>query len=415
MMSLPRENITELPKCGSFSDLNETLGKSPSFLKLEQTDLKHKQSNQGMKKPLRRQQQQIAALQVQLEERTKLFQAVSTENQRLSQRLRVLEAVLPFREQTLTLLYKKTEMEKKAASYASGTKMNPMLMLQNGNSMGYPGSYPQQQNDFGWSSSQYLRPDSQQQQFGQQNGPGQSSNVINPSGINPNLCQALTKAQVEERAVSLWLSFVRQCSLHIVAFDTHSQSKFHVERLSEQISTFHKELNNLIVDRPQAWYDLLQCNLETGKVDPPPEEHWLAVANAVPISDEQVQDCKAALSFFKEKMGSILEERKQISTTMFDRLSKPHFTSITQVIRSDLQLQVETLTTQMRDNVLRERSMKSIIWDFLGLSVFTTYQTAKMYCISYPYILDSVAVLNAYVKTATAAAAAAAAAAFCCC
>mmetsp|Transcript_34953 Transcript_34953/g.62831 ORF Transcript_34953/g.62831 Transcript_34953/m.62831 type:complete len:341 (-) Transcript_34953:179-1201(-) len=286
------------------------------------------------KKPLRKQQQQLANLQAHLEERTRIFQIVNTENQRLTQRLRILESILPYREQTLTLLYKKLE---KKLEYGSV-----------------------------------------------------------PIPI------------IRDRAVSLWLDLVRQCSLHVLSYDAHPSNKFHLDHARSIISKFYQDIAELVVDCPQLWLDLLQSNLETGQSEEVPEEHWNAVTGSVSFSEDQVRDFRAAFSIFKEKMSSIFEERRTILLHLHERISIPSFTSQSQVMRTDVLLHIDVLSLQLRENIYRERSAKAMIAEFLAFSVFTPYQIAKMYSVSYPYIFDSIAVLNSCINRARAADAAAA-------
>eukprot|EP00198_Chlamydomonas_reinhardtii_P014076 XP_001703413.1 predicted protein [Chlamydomonas reinhardtii] len=64
-----------------------------------------------------------------------------------------------------------------------------------------------------------------------------------------------------------------------------------------------------------------QLNVDTGRPETPPDSHWKEVAEGMGVTQQQVSACRAALALYRERMEVVMAERSRLTERLADSMA----------------------------------------------------------------------------------------------
>ncbi|EFJ52859.1 hypothetical protein VOLCADRAFT_86255, partial [Volvox carteri f. nagariensis] len=383
----------------------------------------------GGKRPLRPRQQQLCALEAELEQKLRDLKAAQEEHDRLQQRAKVLEVVLPIREQQVQLLKQRRQVvygrqqpahvhkqdDVPSANAVRITKLQPCVS--NG---GLPSGSESPSAADGTLEL----------------GPKSAETCHRPAALARaiqvsidyvkvmNHANTFTSGQVAvftsvpahgsvpphllRHMVNTWKQWVREAGLVLHAYDARPHDpgpQLKLAQLYEQQLT--PTFRAIRLDYPFFLSELMYLNFETGeRGEPPPDSFWVPVVQGLRFSPEQIADAVAALALYKERTAKALEERRILvakldSVLAADRRRSPweegpgaNQGQSGPLKCCDVLLELDYLTAQLYRNVMNQGGALEAVKDFMGSNLFSLVQVVRGSVLSYPYFPDAIAILN---------------------
>ncbi|PNW85279.1 hypothetical protein CHLRE_03g179250v5 [Chlamydomonas reinhardtii] len=200
---------------------------------------------------------------------------------------------------------------------------------------------------------------------------------------------------------ALWLSWVRDAALLVVAHDARPRDHW-LRQLDVACTQLKTRVVQLGLKHPELIADdMPQLNLDTGRLQEPPEGHWRPVALAMRATPAQVSACRAALALYRERMEVVMAERSRLTERLADsmaglRLGTEHEGWL-QVAASNVEktsVEAAAAAAGLDENVAAEGRATKIAKDLLSSDMFTPLQCARGSVASYPYFPDALAIIT---------------------
>ncbi|GLC44710.1 hypothetical protein PLESTB_000972100 [Pleodorina starrii] len=385
----------------------------------------HQRRPRGGQKPLRPRQQQLHQLEAELEQKLRDLKAAQAEREKLQQRIKVLEIVLPIRDRQLQLL----KQRRQAAHVRPSTHIYTLDAAAQLPCAPHLIELRPSASSGGISSSSSGSETGQSSDHAQElgSGPGAEAAICQrPAALHRTIQRSAhdtTKVEtymtgqvvpftsvpahsrvpghVLRQLSTLWKQWVREAGLVLHAYDARPHDpgpQLKLSQLYEQLApTFH----SLRLEHPSLLTELMYVNLETGeREEPPPDSFWIPVAQGLRLSPEQVADAKAALALYNDRAAGAQEERRRLaaqlgsSLALLQGMAPLHGHGPGPAERGQLMLGVDQVVGQLHRNVKEQGNALELVKDFMSNSIFSLVQTVRACVLSHPYLPDMIAVLS---------------------
>ncbi|KAG2501939.1 hypothetical protein HYH03_000437 [Edaphochlamys debaryana] len=357
----------------------------------------------GGTKPLRYRQRVLAQLEEACAAKAKELAIQEEENRRLRGRAKVLEVVLPVREQYLQSLQR---YRRDAGPSSSDTPFTPysghqhphLTMLNSSGSEesllsfssdSLPPLSPAEAGtyapDHGASTAETSHPVPRPLSTAVEPGPG-------PAG---------TPAHVIKGFLGHWREWVREAGLLLHQHDARPSDPGPTLKLAQ---LHDKLLTPLIakiqVSHPTLHWDLMQLDLDTGaRVVPPAESYWGPVVRSLGFSPAQLEGCRAALDMYREYVARLQEERRALAARLALCTGSPTPWSPAPGQPAALwahpseAFAVMEVAEALARNVAKERRALETVKDFFCSNEWSLLQAVRVSVLSYPFIPDPLALV----------------------
>ncbi|KAG2430131.1 hypothetical protein HXX76_010230 [Chlamydomonas incerta] len=374
------------------------------------------------KKRVRRVDAELNVLQEQLQRKAEELQRAEAESLRLRQRLKLLETVLPVRENQIRLLQSEATQP-----VTGGGTVPPAARPRLAITELAPSDSDASSVDLGLSSG----------------GGGGSSVTLNvPAGGRPLLeagpsdsagditllaPQPRSRESADailQRFVAVWNRDVREAALLLAAHDARPQDPTPALKLTQLKDQNFPLLRAMWRDYPGLLIEVTRLNLDTGERADPPPDHWAAVVHGLRLTPEQRAACLGALDLYRERMGPALQERRSLAQQMSAALQQADGPCAAGAAAAggpmqqlpgpagwgaggvgggapdggggkDVTLEFLSAAQSLQRNVAIEGTALGVIRDFLGAGVFNVVQMKRIAVLSHPFFPDCLSVLTA--------------------
>ncbi|KAG2442636.1 hypothetical protein HXX76_002720 [Chlamydomonas incerta] len=204
---------------------------------------------------------------------------------------------------------------------------------------------------------------------------------------------------------ALWIDWVRDAALLIVTHDARPAG-YWLQRLDEVCTQLKTRVVQLGLKHPELIADdMPQLNLDTGRLQEPPEGHWRPVALAMRATPSQVAACRAALALYRERMEVVLAERSLLTERLAESMAalklgpeqeRRQLLSTNHLEKTSVE--AEAAAAALDENVAAQGRATKIAKDLLSSDMFTPLQCARGSVASYPYFPDALAIITEVAK-----------------
>ncbi|KAG2445255.1 hypothetical protein HYH02_008723 [Chlamydomonas schloesseri] len=394
------------------------------------------QEKTGSKRRVRRVQVELTELQDLLQKKTEELRAAQEESVRLRQKLKLLETVLPVREQQIRILQGQVQADTAATvGCRSGNLAPPRLTIKE-----------LTPSDSDASSSLELalspvggvttpcasvdggRPLLEAAPSDAAASSGRCNKDVSLSGHGklflvptlfppPGLASKAPDSAdaVLQRFLGLWNKTMREAALLLTAHDARPHDPRPAMKLAALRDSTIPLCRAMRVDHPGLLLDVCRLNLETGQPEDPPPDHWVAVASGLKLSESQKAECLGALRLYRERVCPALQERKSLAHQMSAALGEQSAAAPGLLRggpgasggaggaggagsagpRPDVVLELNQVADSLHRNVTAEGQALEVVKDFLSNGVFDVVQMHRCSVLSHPWFPDVLSVLAA--------------------
>ncbi|KXZ51994.1 hypothetical protein GPECTOR_10g1016 [Gonium pectorale] len=348
----------------------------------------------GGKKPLRSRQRAIVSLEAELQQKQAAYQQALSEKQRLEQRIRVLEVVLPVRENQVQLLKQKAQHQSTpmlritaaAETMSDSTQSSPAEEL---------------------IAPQVVTPDPE---LAASNTQRRSPSPLEDFYLTANAPRSVqggpcgTPAHILRQFISVWSHWVREAGLILHSHDARPNDPGPTLKLAALREGLMPKLRAMRLDYPCLIMDLVGLNMETGEREEPPSDNfWVSVVQALRFTPEQVAGCRAALELYRERITAVTTERRalkqQLSLCMAygrpqqGRAGGAGATAAAAHSCGAQMLELLDVAAQLRRNVVVEGQAVEVAKDFMGSCLFSLVQSVRASVLCHPFFPDAISLL----------------------
>ncbi|PNH11577.1 hypothetical protein TSOC_001638 [Tetrabaena socialis] len=220
-----------------------------------------------------------------------------------------------------------------------------------------------------------------------------------PDGTAPSI----TAATVEEmKRVTpdhfrlLWKHICLQLGVLVAGAEVHgpgSSPYVRMERFLERILAY---LDKITLLSPASFLQTMYMNVETGQQERPPDQFWLTCARSLQLTLQQLVEVATLAQVYQQNVIPVMQQRLQLSAELSTRLASAASPTGSSGDAFQAVPEVDDLAKQLQRNVLKEHQAHWEIGDFLCSSVLTPLQVSKALAVCFPYIPDGVAMLHAF-------------------
>ncbi|KAG2447845.1 hypothetical protein HYH02_007301 [Chlamydomonas schloesseri] len=385
-------------------------------------------------------------MQEQLQRKAEELQRAEAESLRLHQRLKLLETVLPVREQLVRLLQsggtqpggntgadavppaaqQRLTITELAPSDSDASSLD--VGLSSGSGGGAGGSSAMAAAS---AVDRYLM----EQEPEDDAAPARASAFARESAQMMQALQPRGRGGADcilRRFMAVWNKDVREAALLLAAHDARPQDPRPSMKLQQLKDQNFPLLKAMWRDHPSMLIDITRLNMDTGQPEDPPPDHWEAVVTGLRLTPEQKAACLGALDLYRERMGPALEERRSLARQMAAALGQQAGggqpagvpvvaaaavepaaswapggagsssgcaagagTGTGTCTGKDVTLEFLSAAQSLQRNVAIEGTALGVIKDFLGHGVFTAVQAKRIAVLSHPFFPDCLSVLTA--------------------
>ncbi|PNH08304.1 hypothetical protein TSOC_005140 [Tetrabaena socialis] len=323
----------------------------------------------GGKKPLRPQQQQVQALQAELERKSEEMRKAQEQRELLQQRIKVLEAVLPVRDQQLHWLTQRKQQQQQHATRPAQLTAPPSGALALHDAWTPPGSHGSGSAAASGSAASTSCSDAQSLGCDAGGGCGPAGGC---GGLGvPPPGSSCTPGAVLEHFRVMWNSWVREAGLLLHLHDARPHDpgpELRAGRLREGLMS---SLRPLRLEHSRLMLDILDVNMETGARGEAPADSSAARREGTGCA----------------RGGSYVAVRS-FSTRLRGGGAGGGGAGSSNSARAAA--------------ILGGSARGTPGSDFLGSTLFNLMQSIRVAVLSYPYFPDAIAVLNAVAAMPTA-------------
>ncbi|KAG2447846.1 hypothetical protein HYH02_007302 [Chlamydomonas schloesseri] len=374
---------------------------------------------------------ELQEMQEQLQRKAEELQRAEAESLRLRQRLKLLETVLPVREQQIRLLQLEGTLPggnipsaRAAQQRLTITELAPSdsdaSSLDVGLSSGSGGG-----SSVAVSSSLAAVAVSVSSDGGRY--------LVDERGQVVLVPQAPPHGSADEvlrKFMAIWNRDVREAALLLATHDVRPHDPTPAMRLAALQDENWPLLCDMWKHYPSLLTDVCRLNMDTGRVEDPPPGHWEAVVTGLRPTAEQKAACLGALDLYRERMGPALRERKslarQLSAALEQQADGQRGAAAAAAGRQpaqhhqqlglagwgqcgagagasgggasgskDVTFEFMSAAQSLQRNLDLEAKALGIIHDFVGTGVFDVVSMKRISVLSHPYFPDILAVLTA--------------------
>lgn len=310
----------------------------------------------------------LSDLQEELEQRLAQYKQLAEQNAFLKNKLKLLEMVVPARDESVGFLTHASGLVAAAAASSSSSG-----------------------NGAGSSSSGNTAPPPASPHF--EYCPTVHGHVPAITSEAIEQLRKTTPRQFQE----LWAKIVLELGVHVLGVEAHGTGSPHYVKMVQYLTNVMQYLDRITLLAPDTFLKSLYVNVETGVAERPPDVFWSNVARALGLSTEQKAEISSVMSVYECSVAPVIEERRRLSEQLSSavQMVSPISARSTALGGIEAMAALEELTQLLARNVLKEHTSHWDVGDFMCFSVLSPFQVAKALAISYPYIPDGVAVLHA--------------------
>ncbi|PNW82603.1 hypothetical protein CHLRE_06g285750v5 [Chlamydomonas reinhardtii] len=402
----------------------------------------------------RRIEMDLNEMQDQLQRKAEELQRAEAESVRLRQRLKLLETVLPLRDQIIQML------QSEAAQPSIGARAAPPAARQRpaitelapsdsdassvdmGRSPGGGGSGEGGSGGAGSSVAVGVTAEGRAHQgagpldwaTAGTSGPGASAHQTSLACLHPQPRESADA--LLQRFIDVWNQDVREGALLLAGHDARPHDPTPALKLMQLKDRNLPLLRAMWREQPSLLIDVARRNLDTGRLEDPPPQHWAAVVRGLHMTAEQKAACLGALDLYRERVGPALQERKSLAHQMSAALAlaegqRNAATAAAAVAETgqpthqvpgrlagwspggvasagdsangcssgsrsiDMTLEFMSAAESLQRNVGAEGTVLGVIRDFLTNGVFDEVQMKRVAVLSHPFFPDALSVLTA--------------------
>ncbi|GLC44709.1 hypothetical protein PLESTB_000972200 [Pleodorina starrii] len=382
----------------------------------------------GGKKPLRPRQQHLNTLEAELEQKLRDLKAAQAERERLQQRIKVLELILPVREHYAQLLKQRRDTARGVPSvhiYQQDVAQVHAQRFAEFRASASSGGLFSSGSEAGQTSDDAIHQGAQPSAVAAAAAacqrPVELPRAIHSHAKMDSYADAFTSGrialftsvpahnrvpcQVLRHVSGMWKQWMREAGLILHAYDARPHDPGPQLKLSQLYDQLAPTFCSLRMEHPFLLTELLYVNCETGeREEPPPDSYWIPVAQGLRLSPEQVADAKAALALYNERTAGALEERRRLAAQLGSSLASLqgmvplHGHGAAQqpaaVKRGQLVVEVDELAARLYRNVMVQGDALEVVKDFMGCRLFSLVQMVRAGVLSYPYFPDVIGILS---------------------
>ncbi|KAG2450222.1 hypothetical protein HYH02_000323 [Chlamydomonas schloesseri] len=356
------------------------------------------------------------------------YQAAIQENARLKARIRVIEAVLPQRQQTPALSAEAGGVLN-AASPGTSTGQEAaaaggsLPLLAPGSPAVYglpPSARPQPAGASGRSASPTPGPQlaraselSGRSDERSSSPPGSEAcsrstagepggGARGPGSLRQGSVASLgTSAQDKSDLwMAAWVNWTREAALLICAYEARPAEEHLLQRMEAAFDRLKARVVELGLPHSELISNMDQRNLDTGVAQAPPFSFWRVVVERMVCNAAQVAACRAALALYRERMEVVMRQRRRLAERLADSMRSLQLVAgqaggslclSNQLERTSVE--AEAAAAELDANVAAEGHAMRLARELLRSDIFTPLQRARISVLSYPYFPDALAIV----------------------
>ncbi|KXZ51320.1 hypothetical protein GPECTOR_13g807 [Gonium pectorale] len=199
----------------------------------------------------------------------------------------------------------------------------------------------------------------------------------------------------------LWRHMCMQAGLLVPAAEALGPGSTQNARLERFLSRIISYISKVLLLSPEPYLRSLNVNLETGRQERPGDDFWASIGAAIKFTPEQLEEVGSLCTVLEQKVAPVLQERsalmQQLSVLM--AAVTGHSSRCTTNNAVEAYSAVDDLADRLQRNALKERFAHGDTGAFLCWSVMNPLQLGKSLTACYPYIPDSVAIMQSVSAT----------------
>ncbi|KAG2442637.1 hypothetical protein HXX76_002721 [Chlamydomonas incerta] len=208
--------------------------------------------------------------------------------------------------------------------------------------------------------------------------------------------------------LAAWRVWVREAALLSVAY-TARPSELYLRQIDAAFERVCEE-------GARIWYPLghpdvicgaVQLNVDTGRPETPPDSHWKEVVEGMAVSGQQVAACRTTLALYRERMEVVLAERCRLTERLAESMAAaaqaeeaPHAAagpseSAGSAHYQQVGVEAAAAAAALDANVAAEGRATRLAREFLRSNILSSLQRARCAALSYPFYPDALAIIAA--------------------
>ncbi|GFR48244.1 hypothetical protein Agub_g10107 [Astrephomene gubernaculifera] len=213
--------------------------------------------------------------------------------------------------------------------------------------------------------------------------------------MSPEVIRHLSNVTKEDFCM-LWRQICTQFGVLLVGAEMHGVGSPPYQRFERYYQNMLTYMDKIMLLTPTCFLSCMYMNVETGLHERPNDQFWVSCARALQLNPQQLRDVASLATMYERNMAPMVQQRQQLAAQLSTGLAEA--ASVSACRRGlESRIEVDELARQLERNTLKEKLKHQNVSDFLCSSLLTPLQLAKLIVGAYPYILDPIALLHAFI------------------